>query len=180
MPEKCAARRKSDGEPCQAWPVTGEDKCRMHLGKRGDSHDNNGHAEKHALTADPRKYHARQPDAEKEWIRDLSAVIEDRIRRVRGGVDPLDRVLARRIAIKLHIVAKATEYVDDTGIVQEIFVEDGGYTKEIPNAIVSELRQYDREILNELQKLGLVDDPESQTADAFEGVISILSGERSG
>lgn len=151
----------------------------MHGGKGSGAGPANGNAEKHALTADPKKYHERQEPAEKDWIRDVSATIEDRIRRVRGDVDPLDRVLARRIAIKLHIAAKASEYVDETGIVQEVFVEDGGYTKEIPNGIVSELRQYDREILNELRKLGLVDDPDSQQADATRGLISILSEERS-
>lgn len=38
MTEKCTASCR-DGSPCEAYPVTGEDKCRMHLGKSGDSHD---------------------------------------------------------------------------------------------------------------------------------------------
>lgn len=153
-------------------------KCRFHRGTSpdGSSHKNNGNAETHALRADPKKYHMRQGDEEKEWIFELSEVIQDRIRRVRSDVDPLDRVLARRIAIKLHIAAKASEYVDETGIVQEVYVEDGGYLKEIPNGIVKELRQYDSEIFHELKRLGLVDDPDSQQADAL-GALSIIAEE---
>lgn len=172
-----------DGGDCGLAAGWGTDfdsgKCRFHRGTSpdGTSHENNGNAEKHALRADPKKYHERQSDADQEWIFELSEAILDRIRRVRGNVDPLDRVLARRIAIKLHIAAKASEYVDETGIVQEVFVEDGGYTKEIPNGIVQELRQYDREILNELKKIGLVDDPESSKAEATQGLIAVLSSE---
>lgn len=44
--EKCAATCK-DGSPCEAYPVTGEEKCRMHLGKNGSSHDGNDNAETH-------------------------------------------------------------------------------------------------------------------------------------
>lgn len=177
------------GEPCGLDAGWGTDNdsgpCKFHggLGGSGGAREgsgapkNNGNAEKHALTADPKKYHERQSADDQEWIFELSETILDRIRRVRGDVDPLDRVLARRIAIKLHIAAKASEYVDETGIVQEVFVEDGGYTKEIPNGIVQELRQYDREILNELKKLGLVDDPESAKAEAGFGLIGVLSEE---
>lgn len=41
--DKCSATC-NDGSACNAYSVTGEDKCRMHLGKSGDSHDgeNNG------------------------------------------------------------------------------------------------------------------------------------------
>lgn len=181
MSPKCTSNRK-DGEPCEAWAVGGKDKCRMHLGtsSSGDSHENNGNAERHALRADPKKYHERQPEAERDWIYEVSESICDRIRTTRGTLDPLDRVLARRIAIKLHIAAKASEYVDETGLVQEIWVEDGGYMKEIPNGIVQELRSYDREIFNELKKLGLIDDPQSQQAAATSGLISLLAEETHG
>lgn len=170
-----------EGERCGHPAGWGTDNdtgpCKFHGGASDGAPENNGNAEKHALSADPKKYHERQSDEDQAWIFELSETILDRIRRVRGDIDPLDRVLARRIAIKLHIAAKASEYVDETGIVQEVFVEDGGYTKEIPNGIVQELRQYDREILNELKKLGLVDDPESSKAEAAEGLIAVLSEE---
>lgn len=45
MTEKCAASCK-DGSDCGAYPVEGSDKCRMHAGKVGDSHDGNTNAAK--------------------------------------------------------------------------------------------------------------------------------------
>jgi hypothetical protein len=48
MTEKCTATCK-DGTPCQAYPVEGSDKCRMHRGTNtdGESHDGNDWAAKH-------------------------------------------------------------------------------------------------------------------------------------
>jgi hypothetical protein len=43
MIEKCTASCK-DGTPCNAYSLQGEDKCRMHIGKNGDSHQNNDNA----------------------------------------------------------------------------------------------------------------------------------------
>ena len=36
--DTCEARCK-DGSECNAYPLQGEDKCRMHIGKNDDSHD---------------------------------------------------------------------------------------------------------------------------------------------
>lgn len=46
MTEKCTAQCK-DGSDCNAYPLEGEDKCRMHIGKRNDSHEGNQHAKTH-------------------------------------------------------------------------------------------------------------------------------------
>lgn len=48
MPEKCVATCK-DGSDCNAYPVEGSDKCRMHrgTGDDGESHDGNDWAAKH-------------------------------------------------------------------------------------------------------------------------------------
>lgn len=45
MTEKCAATCK-DGSPCNAYPVEGSDKCRMHRGTNSDgsSHEGNDNA----------------------------------------------------------------------------------------------------------------------------------------
>lgn len=71
MAKKCAARRKSDGEPCQAYPVTGEDKCRMHLGKNGDSHADNDNAYKHGAFSE----HFRS-DLEPHEIESMDALMD--------------------------------------------------------------------------------------------------------
>ena len=166
---QCEATAKSTGEQCGNPAIGEHGKCRFHGGastgaEKGNDHatgndggapEGNGNAETHGLHADPHKYHERRDQEEKEWILDVSAAIEDRIRENRGDVDKLDRVLARRIAIKLHIASRATEHVDKEGLMQVIEVEDNGatYEKEIPNALLGELRQFDAETFRELKKL---------------------------
>lgn len=185
--EYCRGRKSRDGVfrgYCRATPGRGTDhvgtgRCKHHGGS-GGAPEKNGNAQTHALNADPKKYHERQSDTEREWIFEMTEVICDRLRSVRGAVDPLDRTLARRVAIKLHIAAHASEYVSKEGLMQTIQVQTQGgstYEKEITNDILTELRNYDREIVNELQKLGVLDDPRSQQADATEGLITLLSQE---
>lgn len=175
---QCEATAKSTGEQCGNPAIGEHGKCRFHGGAStgppkgsknakgnpgGAPPEGNGNAEKHGLHADPHKYHERRDQEEKEWIFDVSAAIEDRIRERRGDVDKLDRVLARRCAIKLHIASRATEHVDKDGLMQVIEVQDNGaeYEKEVPHALLSELRSYDRETFSELKKIaGFGDDSE--------------------
>lgn len=53
MTDKCTSKCK-DGTTCNAYPVTGEDKCRMHLGTSsdGESHDGNDNAKTHGAFSD--------------------------------------------------------------------------------------------------------------------------------
>lgn len=46
MTDTCSATCK-DGSPCNAYPVEGSDKCRMHRGTNGDSHAGNQNATTH-------------------------------------------------------------------------------------------------------------------------------------
>lgn len=162
-PEKVC---NTDG--CDAWKMGDFQYCRNHKGVSddGESHTNNGNAAKHNLTSDPLKYKERQPQTEEDWIRSVRESILDRMRH--NGLEPdfLDQVLAERVASQLHIAIHATDYVDDEGLVQTVFVEDGGYEKDIPNGLVKELRQYDDSIFKNLKKLGVLNDPDSQKADA--------------
>lgn len=69
----------------------------------------------------------------------------------------MDRVLARRIAIELHIVAEATDYVESEGIIQT--VETGHGTRERKAALLGEVRRRDRDIFKMLKQIGVLDDP---------------------
>lgn len=62
---QCTATRK-DGEPCEAYAVTGEDKCRMHLGKStdGSSHEGNQNARKHGAFSDHFRSDLTEPEIE--------------------------------------------------------------------------------------------------------------------
>lgn len=145
----------------------GEGRCKFHGGAGGPP-ANNQNAQKHALTADPHHYHENLEQEEKQFVEDVSAAIEDRLRRVKGEKpDYLDRVLARRVAVKLHMVCQASDYTENVaGLVQTVFTEDGTYDEKTP--LVEEIRRFDESIFRNLKDLGVLDDPESQKADALE------------
>lgn len=171
----CNARkfREENGgftDYCNCWSGQGvedtsDGRCKNHGGSSPGAPENNGNAQTHALTADPKAYHERLEQEEQEWVYEMTEVICDRLRQQKGGLDPLDRTLARRVCIKLHIAAHASEYVADEGMFERVWTEDG--QMEVPNRLLEELRRFDSEIISELKSLGVLDDPESQKADAL-------------
>ena len=164
------AEKVCDVDGCNAWKQGDFRYCYHHKGleQTPGAPKNNGNAEKHGLTSDPLKYKERQDPEEADWIRTVRESILDRIRHKGREPDFLDKTLAERVAIQLHMVHNATEYVDENGLVQTVFVEDGGYEKDIPQGLVKELRQFDKDIVSNLAKLGVLDDPESQKASAIQ------------
>lgn len=124
---------------------------------------------RHNLTSDPKKYHDSLDQAERDFVLDVSATIEDRLREKRGDIDLLDRVMARRIATRIHIASEAADYISDSSIVQQRFEDGDAYDEE--NPLLGNLRRYDASIIDDLRKLGVIDDPGSEAADAL-GVIA--------
>lgn len=162
---------------CQLSPGYGvegtkEGRCKFHGGAAHQSDDigapeSNQNALKHGLTADPHHYHEKLEPEEREFVMDAAATIRDRIREKKGDVDYLDRVLSQRIAIRLHIVSLASDYTGNVvGLTQTVFTEDGEFDQKTP--LVDEIRQYDNSIMQDLQKLGVLNDPETQKADALQ------------
>lgn len=142
----------------------GEGRCKYHGGNAG-APEGNQNRTTHGLNADPFKYHQSLDRESKEFVADLSATIQDRVRERTGNVDHADRVLARRVAIKLHIVSKASEYVEENGLVQTVTTKNSSREKKA--ALLGEIRRYDDSIFADLKRLGVLDDPESQTANAL-------------
>lgn len=180
--EYCNAKkteRNDDGKKvfrgyCQAVAGKGTDhlgdgRCKYHGGaiEGAGAPKGNQNAQTHALNADPHNYHQSLPHEEKEFVRDASAAIEDRVRANTGEVDYLDRIMARRIAIEFHIVSKASDYVENvSGLTETIMTEQGSQEKKA--ALVAEIRKRDKDIFQMLTDLGVLDDPESKKADALE------------
>lgn len=101
----------------------GEGQCKLHGGsiEGAGAPDHNQNAQTHALDADPYHYYHSLDDEEREFIDGVSATIQDRLRAQSGDVDYMDRVLARRVTIKLHIVSKASDYLEnESGLLQSI------------------------------------------------------------
>ncbi|MCF2206472.1 hypothetical protein PNQ29_10800 [Halobacterium salinarum] len=86
--------------------------------------------------------------------------------------------MTRRIAIEPHIVSKASDYVENvSGLTETIFTEHGGHENEA--ALLNEIRKRDKTIFRMLKEVGVLDDPESQKADALESWRSFVEGEDS-
>lgn len=170
--ELCNAKTRDEGTfdgYCRAISGQGteneEGRCKHHGGCAGPP-EGNQNATTHALQADPKHYAGNLPHEEQEWVRDMAASIEDRIRANTGSVDLLDRTLARRLAIRMHIASNASEYIQEQGMIETIWTDEG--RQDVKNRLLEELRQYDQGIVMDLKRIGVLDDPESQTADALE------------
>ncbi|WP_192498359.1 hypothetical protein [Halorussus halophilus] len=154
------------------WGVIdgGEDgrRCKLHGGvPSGGAPASNQNAAKHSLSADPHHYYQNLDAEEQEFIEKIASTIEDRVRENTGAVDHMDQVLSRRVAIKLHIVSKASAYIEkESGLVQEVATR--GSTRKEAAPLLEEVRRYDSSIFTNLQKLGVLDDPESQKVTALE------------
>jgi len=189
--EECNGRkteRTEDGDRLFAgycslpagWGVVegGEDgrRCKLHGGvASGGAPESNQNAAKHGLDADPHHYYRSLSPEQQQYIEVLATTIEDRVRENTGRVDHMDMVLARQIAIQLHISTKASKYVEEeSGLVQEV----RGRREAAP--LLEEVRKYDNSIFQNLKELGVLDDPESAKADSVESWRQFLEdGENS-
>lgn len=171
------AKRDGSGEPCTrpaGWGTDhpGEGACKLHGGNAG-APEGNQNRTTHGLNADPKKYFEGLPDDQQEYIRDVASAIEDRLRANQGSLDMLDRAIALRIAIEVHIVSKATDYVENSsGLTQTVTTEGGSHERKA--ALLSDIRKRDKAIFEMLTDIGVLDDPESQKADALESWRSFI------
>jgi hypothetical protein len=78
MTEKCVAQCK-DGTDCQAYPVQGSDKCRMHRGTNSDgsSHEGNDNAAKAGAWAED-FYEDFLTEAEQERVEKSADILGDK------------------------------------------------------------------------------------------------------
>lgn len=168
---------------CQAHAGSGTDhkgegRCKWHGGATDDggppAHSQN--RQKHALSADPHHYERNLSTAERGFIEDAQDSILGRVSKQKGEIDFLDRVLARRIAIELHIVSKASDYVEnESGLIQIITGEHG--SQEEKAALLDDIRKRDKDIIGMLKSVGVLDDPESQKASALDSWREFVEGE---
>ena len=169
--ENTCGRTNRDDEPCglpAGWGTDhpGEGACKLHGGNAGAPEGNNN-AETHALNADPYNYYESLDSEEREFIHRTASAIEDRLRQRSGGVDSLDEKLAERIAIELHIVSKASDYVMNvSGLTQTVEGENTSFERKA--ALLGEIRKRDKAISQMLKDLGVLNDPESRKAEALD------------
>lgn len=116
---------------------------------------------KHGLTADPRRYHEDLDNpADKEFVLRVSRAVEKRILENTGSVDFLDRVLARRVAVMLHISTVASEHFAEEGLLERIMTPDGQI--EVENRMLDHIRQYNEALVRILRDIGATKESEAQ------------------
>ncbi|ELZ06782.1 hypothetical protein [Natrialba aegyptia] len=136
-----------------------EGRCKLHggaiEGAGAPAHNQNGQT--HGLRSNPQHYYESLDEEEQTFVDGISETILNRHRARYGDVDSLDDELAHRVAVKLHIVSKASDYVEsESGLVQTIS------GREESAALLDELRQYDMSIFDDLEKLGVLSEPDEE------------------
>lgn len=174
--QKCEASCK-DGAPCGAWAVTGETKCRIHLGKSvdGTSHENNGHSKRHGLTADRAKWFDRHRDDVKEWVRTLVAsYIESAPFGWRDTVK-VDQLC--EVAIDQARLRESNDYLDDFLVEQPTTVTADGeevtQLRENPGHLPRD--RIKRTNSRALKELGVLEDPDTSRAESVMTLAEVLN-----
>lgn len=180
--DRCGAKCRNGGY-CTQYPVTGSERCRMHGGTVGEDHgapEDNQNAQTHALFSERDGYYQDLEDDEQQWVFDFTNDLLDRHRRINGREpDMFDKEALKNIAIDFHRVATANDWFRKNGLVNVDYEDTPQVAKKTTkvNVWAKEIRQYNESVYRRMKKHGLLEDPDSQKADAMEGIISILSSE---
>lgn len=147
----------------------------MHGGKGSGAPANNDNHSSHELRSDPGPYYERRSDGEQaridEWAESWAR---------RAGYDALgfDKLFHTH-AVKLHQVETGDTHIADEGPIAERVVARTESGEPIRQGEENPAFQYQNRILTSimqfLKKMGCLDDPDSQQAEATEGLISILT-----
>lgn len=188
LDDRCGAECRSGSGYCTQYPVNGSDRCRMHGGtndgpSEGNDNavghgapENNGNSETHGLRSNPGPYYHRQSAAEQDRIDEWAASWARR-----AGYDGLgfDKIFQTH-AVKLHQIESGDSYIGDEGVVATRIVDRTEAGEPIEQdeenpALLYQSRAL-KDIVRFLKDFGVLDDPESQQAEAAQSVAEILGG----
>lgn len=158
----------------------GDGKCYLHGGASVETNKGNTYNESHGIYTNRQPYYDNHGDKEQNWI---DAVVESLLDDMPGGQsDPSIAKLEmiRNIAIDMHKERRANEYIDEVGVVHKDktvgYTEDGRPMKEdVENPLNISYDRLSRNITRNMEKLGILDNPESQKADAQKNIANELS-----
>jgi hypothetical protein len=158
-------------------------RCYLHGGAAVEVNRGNTYNETHGLYTNRQPYYDNRTRKERNWI---DAVIESLLDDMPGGdADPSIAKLEmiRNIAIDMHKERRANEYIDEVGVVHKDktigYTDDGRPIKEDQeNPLNITYDRLSRNIVRSMEKLGVLDDPESQKADAQQNIANELSSLR--
>ena len=132
----------------------------------------NQNATKHGLYADRENYYHNFPKTDTDFIDRMEKDLADRYRRINGrDPDMFAKQVLRAIAIDLEQIPNAYRYIKREGITQERenLQEGELFIEEIPNVLLETVRAQNESVINRMKKLGLLNDPQTKTANALQG-----------
>lgn len=159
----------------------GEGRCFLHGGLSTGPPEGSVNAETHGLYTKKQNYYNARDEDEQEWI---EAVVESLLMDAPFEKDSFAKYqMVRNIAIDMHKLQRANDYIDEKGVVHKDktvgYSDDGTPIKvDEENPLNVAYDRLNRTLTRQLKELGILDDPESQQAEATENIAQELSALR--
>lgn len=178
--EECGDYGGNDGECGLAagWGTDFEDgKCKHHRGTSpdGSSHEGNGNAITHGATADPVNLYRHLTDDEREWV---DALVAGYLEEAPFGEDSPKVERLRMTCTIIYQEWSAREAVLREGMSEDTVVgvsDDGApIVRTDEHHLTDTAGKHNQTVRMNLKDLGLLDDPDSQHADAAGDVADAL------
>jgi hypothetical protein len=161
----------------------GEGRCYLHGGGSKSANKGNNHRETHGLYSKRQNYYNNRSSEEQAWI---DAVIESMLDDASFSADNMAKLqMVRNIAIDMHKQERANDYIDEVGVVHKdktVGYSDGGrpIKEDQENPLNIAYDRLTRTMTRQMKELGLLNDPDSQQADAQKNIANELSALRDG
>jgi len=130
----------------------------------------NQNATKHGLYADRENYYENFPNTDQDFIERMENSLAERYRKINGREpDMFAAQVLRAIAIDLEQLPDAYKYIKKQGLTQqrESIQEGTLLVEDVPNTLLETLRKQNESIIKRMEKLGLLNDPETKKANAL-------------
>jgi hypothetical protein len=160
---------------------TGDGRCYLHGGASTNVNKGNNYRETHGLYSDRQNYYKHRSDDEQAWI---DAVVESLLDDAPFDADNMAKLqMVRNIAIDMHKQQRANDYIDDVGVVHKDktvgYTDDGKPIKEDQENVLNvAYDRLNRTMTRQMKELGILDDPDSQQAEANQNIANELSAIR--
>lgn len=159
-----------------------EGRCYLHGGGSKTANKGNNYAETHGMHSKRQNYYKNRSDEAQNWI---DAVVESLLDDAPfNGENFAKMQMVRNIAIDMHKMQSANDFIDKAGIVEEDKVV--GYSndgqpimEDQENPINVTYDRLNRTMTRQLKELSILDSPEKKNAEANNNIANELSKLRS-
>lgn len=182
-PEEGRCNEEIDGGYCARYPAVNsegeaiDDKCTFH-GEGMDVMQGNDNGAKHYLYSWRSNYYYNMGRRDQIWT---DMLIESFLEDADFDRQNLGKMeILRQVAIDIHKIRTANEYIWDEGLAQikEVYDSEEGTTKEIEDENILNLPvdRLQRQCTKRLKELGVLDDPDSSLAESTATLAEVLAG----